>query len=196
MLEGLLAALREVIAKIYRIRHWAVKQQLGDDVHIDDDHLYHGAALIQIAESLRFTAINSLKIAKRVLGMGYLINDDVAVYLKYASEPNEAHEEYVFTFAEGHLSDLEKTAHKYEKTFIALVCVQEREICCISYAQLMELKAAREKSSGQKEGVLAVLVTAPKKKQLRVGVNAAHQKNNYAKVMKVARNAFPEVIFE
>lgn len=165
-------------------------------MHIDDDHLYHGAALIQIAESPQFTAINSLKIAKRVLGMAYLINDDVAVYLKYASEPTEAHEEYVFTFAEGHLSDLGKVAHKHEKSFIALVCVQEREICCISYAQLIELQAAREKSAGQKENSLTVLVTAPKKKQLRVGVNAALKKNQYAKVIKVARNTFPNVIFE
>lgn len=165
-------------------------------MHIDDDHLYHGAALIQIAESPQFTAINSLKIAKRVLGMAYLINDDVAVYLKYASKPNDAHEEYVFTFAEDHLSDLGKTAHKYDKTFIALVCVQERTICCISYAQLMELQTAREKSAGHKENFLSLLVTAPKNKQLRVSVNAAHQKNKYAKEMKVARNAFPGVIFE
>ena len=31
-------------------------------MNIKDDHFYHGAALIQIAEDKRFTAINALKV--------------------------------------------------------------------------------------------------------------------------------------
>jgi len=31
-------------------------------MNIDDNHMYHGAALIQIAEHPQFTAINSLKV--------------------------------------------------------------------------------------------------------------------------------------
>jgi hypothetical protein len=52
---------------------------------IHDDHLYHGAALTQIAEHHLFTAINALKIGDNTIRVAYRINDLIAVYFKGCS---------------------------------------------------------------------------------------------------------------
>lgn len=164
---------------------------------IDDDHLYHGAALIQIAESPKFTAINSLKVGKKALGVAYLVNDDVGIYLKYAKVPKKPYSEFVFTFAKNHLDDLAKIATKLDKVFIALVCIEEREICCLSYEQLINLKKAREATTAVAEDSLTVLVTAPANSKLRVYVNAAGKKKTIAgKETLIGRNTFPSILFE
>lgn len=36
----------------------------------------------------------------------FIINNDTAVYLKYASKPTKTYGEYIFTFTESHLSEL------------------------------------------------------------------------------------------
>ncbi len=73
---------------------------------IHDDHMFHGSALIQIAEHPRFTAINSLKLTKTILRNSYLINDGIGVSLKYAQKPTNRWKEYVFTFNKGHMKEL------------------------------------------------------------------------------------------
>src|ERR1700730_11063603 len=108
---------------------------------IDDDHLYHGAALIQIAEHPQFTAINSFKGKLADYENAYRINSDIAVYLKYASKPTKSHQEYVFTFNKANLAELEALAKVNGKTFLALVCVDAREVCCLPYDQLLRLIA-------------------------------------------------------
>lgn len=163
---------------------------------IHDDHLYHGSALIQIAEHPQFTAINALKVGKIAVRVAYKINDDIAVYFKYASKPIGAAAEYLFTFHKDHLADLAAISKVNPKTYVALVCVKDREICCISHAELLELVARREKALGHSEDSLSVLVTAPENKGLRVYVNAPGKKGKLlGKEKIVARSAFPEVIF-
>lgn len=164
---------------------------------IDDDHLYHGSALIQIAEHPRFTAINALKLGKSVVRVAYKVNDDIAVYLKYASKANGRYNEYVFTFNEEHLADLKAIAKTKPKTFAALVCVKDREICCLAYSQLVELLARREKALAEKEDNLTVLVTAPENKSLRVYVNAPGKKGTIlGKPLIVSRSSFPSKLFQ
>lgn len=166
-------------------------------MNIDDDHMYHGAALIQIAESPQFTAINALKLGKEVVRVAYRINDDIAVYFKYATKPNAAYGEYVFTFTKDHLAELAAIAASAPKTFIALVCVKDREICCISHSTLADLAARREKAAGHPEDTLTVLVTAPENKSLRVYVNAPGKKGSIlGKAVIVSRSAFPKIVFE
>jgi hypothetical protein len=166
-------------------------------MHIDDDHMFHGAALIQIAEHEQFTAINSLKIQGAVVPVAYRINDDIAVYLKYASKPSgNQYREYPFTFKRDHLKELESIFKSNPKLFIGLVCVKDRCICCVSYNQLAELIERRKKSKGSDEDQYVILVTAPKGKAFRVYVNAANKKNRLlGKALIVARNTFPNAIF-
>lgn len=163
---------------------------------IHDDHRHHGAALIQIAEHNQFTAINSLKVGRNVSRVAYCVNDNIAVYLKYATEPQGRYDEYVFTFTKDQIGDLAKIQGKNEKTFIALVCAQDREICCITYAELVEFLAVRRKNAEKEEGNLTLLVTVPKGKSLRAYVNAAGVRNTKLGEKIVARNRFPDVLFQ
>lgn len=165
-------------------------------MQIHDDHMYHGAALIQVAEHPQFTAINSLKVNGVVVPVAYKINDETALYLKYATKPTAAYQEYVFTFTSEHLKDLKTIQAKNGKTFIALVCIKDREICCLSYEDLNALIERRRKDKGEAEDQYAVLVTAPKGKELRVYVNAPGKKKTIlGKEMKVPRKAFPSMVF-
>jgi hypothetical protein len=163
---------------------------------VHDDHLYHGAALIQIAEHAQFTAINSLSLGKKTIHTAYKVNNDIAVYLKYASKPTGTFSEYVFTFTNEHLSEIKSIARISPKTFVVLVCVKDREICCLSHAQLFELVHRREKALGRPEDSLAVIVTAPTNKSLRTYVNAPGKKRSIlGKEIIISRNAFPDVVF-
>ncbi len=165
-------------------------------MNIHDDHMYHGAALIQIAEHELFTAINSLKCDGAIISVAYRINDDIAVYLKYASKPTKAFKEYPFTFTKHQLEELERISKVNPKEFVVMVCVRDREICCITYGQLMSLVALRQKAKGSPEEQYVVLVTAPKGKGFRVYVNApGKRKTMLGKALKVPRNAFPDAIF-
>jgi hypothetical protein len=166
------------------------------NMKIHDDHLYHGAALIQIAEHEQFTAINALKINGDVIRVAYRINDDIAVYLKYATKSTKPFNEYPFTFTKNHLDELAQISEANPKTFIGLICVKDRAICCITYSQLKSLVELRTKDKGKPEGQYVVLVTLPAGKSFRVYVNAAGmKKTKLGKELKVPRNAFPSSIF-
>lgn len=117
------------------------------------------------------------------------------MYFKYRTEPTSGYKEYTFNFAEEHLDDLARIADQNQHTFIALVCVKAREICCISYQQLTKLVDARRKAKGEDEGAYVVCVTAQQNKKLRAYVNVPGKKGKYLKQYVIARSAFPGVIF-
>jgi len=163
---------------------------------IHDDHMYHGSALIQIAEHPEFTAINSLKIKGNVVHNSYKINDAIGVHLKYASTPTKAFKEYVFTFPQDELDELSQIAEVCEKLFLGLVCVKDREICCLSYFQLNGLIDARRSAKGGSETQYVVLVTALKSKSLRAYVNAPGVKKKIVgSALIVSRSSFPGGLF-
>ncbi len=165
---------------------------------IDKEHLYHGAALIQIAEHKLFTAINSLKVGGKITRAAYKVNDDIAVYFKYRCEAVGPFNEYQFTFKPENIAEIEAIARSNPKCFIALVCVGLREIACITYAQLAELLRKRNaalKKIGRNEVLKTVLVTAEKGKKLRVYVNEPGHKNSALGKILISRNCFPDDIF-
>lgn len=162
---------------------------------IRDDHLYHGAALIQIAEHPQFTAINSLKVKTVKFENAYKINDNIAVYLKYSTKPKRG--EYQFTFHKEHLAELDTIATAHLKTFMALVCVTGREVCCLSHEQLLALIALRRKALGSDENQYVILVTIPAGRSLRVFVNAPGVRGKMlGKPIVVSRNAYPNDLFD
>jgi len=166
-------------------------------VKIDKDHMYHGAALIQIAEDSQFTAINSFKLATGVSRTAYRINADIGVYLKYASKPTPAHREYLFTFRKQHLAELAEIAKATQKVFVALVCVKARQVCCLPYVGLTKLIDARRKAQGCTEDQYVLLVTVPANKNFRVYVNKPGARNTMlGKPVVIGRNDFPGEIFK
>ena len=98
-------------------------------MRIDDDHLYHGAALIQIAEDPHFTAINALGADGVALRNAFRVNADIGVLLKYSSSPKGRVKEYQFTFTAEHLAQLDVLASEVASVFVALVWVKGRQIC-------------------------------------------------------------------
>ena len=166
-------------------------------MHIDDNHLYHGSALIQIAEHPHFTAINSLKVKGKLVRAAYKINDQIAVYLKYAAKPHGPYKEYVFTFLKDHLKTIESISKGNPKTFIALVCVKGRQICCLTAEQLNTFVQSRKAEAGKAENQYAILVTMPKGKSMRVYVNQPGMKKTMLseKPLIVSRSIFPDALF-
>lgn len=165
-------------------------------MRIDKDHMYHGAALIQVAEHRKFTAINSLKTKHVTYRNAYMINNDVGLYLKYASRPTEPHEEYIFTFNEEHLDELSKINKSVPKLYLGLVLVGDRQVCCLNYKDLIKLIKRRKRAFNSDEAQYTILVTAPARKNLRVYINKPGVKNLIlGKSILVKRNAFPDIIF-
>lgn len=164
---------------------------------IDDDHMYHGAALIQIAEDPHFTAINVLTLPTGTSRSAYRVNDSMGVYLKYASKPKGSLREYQFTFLKDHLDELAAIAAAVEEVYVSLVCVDGREICLLTYAQLTQLIGFRRTDVGHAEDQYVILVTMPPRKAFRAYVNASGVKKRYAgQQLLIPRNAFPKAIFE
>jgi len=166
-------------------------------MRIANDHLYHGAALIQIAEHPRFTAINSLTVKGTVLRSAYRINDDIGVFLKYANHPNPSFGEYLFNFDPGHRRELEQIEQVTDRLFLALVCVDAREICCLAYSEFTGLIEVRRDARRTPEDQYTILVTAEKNRNLRVYMNAPGRKRRIlGQPLMIKRRAFPDRIFE
>ena len=164
---------------------------------IDDNHMYHGAALLQIAEHPMFTAINTIEISGQRSRSAYLINDGIGIFLKYASEPSKIGE-YAFTFTNDQLRELDEVASRIgntANTFIALVCVKAREIACLTLDQLLALVERRRKKKGTDEEQYVVLVTATQGQSLRAYINVPGRKGFSLGKITVSRKSFPEVLF-
>ena len=79
-------------------------------MHINEDHLYHGPALTQIAEWPTFKAINAFEPKKGEKSRSaFTVNHDTGIYLKYASKPVGPFKGiHVFTFTEANLAEVKK----------------------------------------------------------------------------------------
>lgn len=164
---------------------------------INDDHLYHGAVLTQIAEHPQFTAINSFRLNNEVSRSCFKINDEIGVYLKYASKPTSRYSEYPFTFNRKQLYEPEEVKTKCAKVFIALVCVKDRQICCLPYEDLKILINRRDYAQRAEEEQYVILATLPKNKSFRVYVNSPGAKGKILfNPLLIPRNVFPHKLFE
>jgi hypothetical protein len=165
---------------------------------INDDHLFHGAALLQIAEHPQFTAIHKFVTKTGSARSTFLVNTGIGIYLKYRSTATKGkYREYTFNFSKTHLAEVEELASKVPKTFIPLICIEERQICCISVEQLRELIQQRRNVKGTDEATYTILATLPKWKQFRAYVNYPGTKGTRAgDEIKIPRNSFPDVLFE
>lgn len=165
-------------------------------MNIKDEHLYQGAALTQIAEHPQFTAINAFKVKTGISRSSFIVNNNIAVYLKYATSPKKPYDEYIFTFGKKHLAELDKLAKKYEGVFVGMVCVEDREICALSLEQLMTLINRRRAAKKILEEQYTVCATLPKGGKFRVYVTPPGQRKTIlGNQLLVARKAFPECLF-
>jgi hypothetical protein len=167
-------------------------------MRIDDDHMYHGAALTQIAEWPPFKAINALEVNGKRLGCAFLINAKIGVYIKYDSvgPVGKKYPEFKFTFSSKNLLDIASLKGQLDKLYIILVCLKAKEICVITEELLSKLIAARKQLKGTPEGVYQILVQDFERKQFKVYINEPNKKGAALDLTKIPRRDFPRKIFE
>lgn len=150
---------------------------------------------MQIAENEQFTAINALQIKGLRINNAFKINNNTGLFCKYASDTNDGGE-YVFTFTTEHLDAVLSMDETNDSSFLALVCVEAAEICCLTVAQFNGLITDRKKSAKKDENSYQILVTAKAGNSMRAYVNAAGKKNTTTgTTVVVPRNAFPNSLF-
>ena len=166
-------------------------------MQIREEHLYHGAALNQIAEHKHFTAINALKVKGKTSRSAFKINDGIAVYLKYCTKPKGSYVEYKFTFTKPQLRELTDINAVGDNLHLALICVKDRHICCIPYTVLTRMIRERQADAADTEEQYQLLVTLDEGEAFRVYMNKpGRRKVMLGKAKKVARNRFPNALFK
>jgi hypothetical protein len=99
------------------------------DAMIDQKDFLHGAALVAIADSSQFTALNKDE------GYGhYFINHDRHVFIKHTNMPGT---EFKFTYTPGDIRRIRQAA-KQAKTFAVLVC-SHQAIAALTAGELGEV---------------------------------------------------------
>lgn len=162
---------------------------------INDDHMFHGAALTQIAEHELFTSINAVRISKKLSRSSFRINESIGIFVKYAGNPNGA--DYNFTFTTENKKELNYLETICEKVYIVLICVKDRQICCISVSDFHSWLDKRKLALGSDEDASTMLVSLPEGKAFRVNMNQPGRKKVYlGNPQIVARNQFPNALFE
>jgi len=163
---------------------------------IREEHLYHGAVLNQIADHKQFTAINALKVGRKTSRSAFKVNDDIAVYIKYAVNPTGTYREFVFTFNKSNMKELVDTNEAGNNLHLALVCAKDKEICCFPYAKFAELIELRKKEAKRTESQYTLLVTLKKNEAFRVYMMQPGRRKVYlADPLKIRRNACPDALF-
>jgi hypothetical protein len=165
-------------------------------MHIDDDHWHYGSALIQIAEDSHFTAINAFKINGRASRCGFRVNKDIGVYIRYRTEPQgQRWSVYTFSFSQDNLAELRRMSKRLSRVFLALVCVKDREICCLPYNTFLEFVQARRIDKGAPEPEYLIDVNVPRGMRLRVWNSPSGTKGHWLCERLIPRSDFPSAMF-
>ncbi|MBT6158296.1 MAG: hypothetical protein HOL01_07730 [Planctomycetaceae bacterium] len=143
---------------------------------IQDQDLFHGAALTQIVQHESFKALN--RGSKTKYGH-YLINTNRHVFVKYR-KPNQS--PWQHTFSEDEIDAIANQIKKRQKVFLCLVC-GKTTVCALRIAEIKRVLDMKG------EGQQWVRVEVPKGGRCHVsGSNGRLAKT-------VAHSAFPEKVF-
>jgi len=143
---------------------------------IQEQHLYHGAALTQIVQHQSFKALNR---ASKKYGH-YIVNTDRHVFVKYRTNKQSP---WQHNFFPKELSTIDKEIKHNKKVFLCLVCGQET-VCALDADQIQ------------------VVLDLTKKQQqwIRVDVpsgGSCHVSGSKGALKKkVPHNSFPDKVFE
>jgi len=110
--------------------------------------------------------------------------------------PQNDYDEYAFNFHKDHLRELKQLNKHSYRTFIGLICVQAKEICCIDYELFLDIMEERYDKAGYKEDQYMILIAAQPKKSFRVYANMPGTRGASLTQHIISRSDFPGVIFE
>lgn len=174
---------------------------------IDKDHLYYGAALLQVAEDSRYTSINCFREGGNVVRCAYVVNDETGLFLKYKTAAASGFKypatnnkkldgnEYHFQFTAANLAALERLAVRKNKTVIGLVCVDDKQIYALKYDELKALQNHRTRMGDVPGGVLTVYVALLKGSGFQVFVPEKGRRGSMCGRINVKRQDFPGRVF-
>ncbi len=129
--------------------------------------------------------------------IAFHVNRDIAVYPKYGTEPHGVHVEYLLTFKQENVDEIQRIAAQYPKAFVMLVCIKGREICCITFKEFNSIYKRWLKRVGDPTKQFPLLVTMPSKGKCRVYANAPGTRNKLLdKALLRSRSDFPKMLFK
>jgi len=153
-----------------------------------------GAALMQIAEDGRFSSINPLFVKGKKIPNGFLVNGDTALFLRYRSKGEQRN--YRFQYTHENLQDIVKTPMEdFTRVILGMVCVEDREVCCVDLAELTEMMHFRDGPPIVDDDTPYTLtVKAEENRSFRV--SGKEQGANFiAHDVVIPRNRFPDCVF-
>lgn len=162
---------------------------------INQEHKYHGAVLNQIAEHGSFSAVNAIKVNGRNHRSAFKINNEIVVYLKYASAPHGDSDCYRFNFNREHLDSLCEIALRNGSVFLALVCVEGEEICGFSYDLFEEMIEQRKKEVDAVADQQILMVQLEAGRSFRVYMSGGRGRTIPTEPYVIRRNACPNRFF-
>lgn len=175
---------------------------------IADDHMYYGAAITQIAEHKSFKAINKFESHSVSSQCAYWVNPklskNIGLYLKYRSAPNletvvdsKDANVYIFVFNDDTRAVIDEMAKEAnDRVYIGCVCVEDRQICCISLNEYREFYKRRSDALGRDDDQFRIQVAHVAGGKFRTYVTTPGKKKQpLGGVVRIAQNAFPNRIF-
>lgn len=109
----------------------SIVRKQGAIMKIQEQDLYHGPALMQIAEHPSFTGLNK---ADAKYGH-YIVNADRRLFVKYSSADASP---WPFTFQPNEMKAIQGDIAAGARTFVCLIC-GESTICCLNQSELVEV---------------------------------------------------------
>lgn len=143
---------------------------------IQEQDIYHGAALMQIVEHPSFKALNK---GSNRYGH-YLVNANCHLFIRYSTSDAES---WVFTYSPEQLEPIRNILESTATVFLCLVCGNQ-SICLINEEQIQEIIDIESEESQW------IKVTAPPRKSFRVSGSFGKIKGT------IAHSSFPNVIFD
>lgn len=153
------------------------------------ENLLHGAVIQRIVEWKDFTSINSLEVKGKKIPCAYQVNK-FGVFCRYSSEIRSSGE-YVFNFEASALEAV-LSSEQRQKTHIALICVEDLEICLVDAVVLKEMLAQRQELLGKPETTLTVFVRIDR--SFKVYASSGVRGKPIC-VTTIRKNAFPKKLF-
>ncbi len=164
---------------------------------IDKDHMHYGSALIQVAEDENCVAVRPFRHRSSGRLTSFIINKQIGLHIRYREMPVTQLREYQFVFDRSNLAALGDLATRTRgNTFLALVCVKDREVCCVPYSLFRDLLTERRKEAGAEERYTLIASVVPRKRsRFRVYMNAPGARGSCLGKTTVPRSDFPVRLF-
>jgi len=168
-------------------------------MRIQDQHYYHGAALLQVIEYKPGVSIDVLKLGDRIghprSHDTYRVDREIGLYVKYATTFFDTENRLCqFKFEDRNIDELGELQEVTPKTFLALVCEPASAICCLSFDEFARIYAERSKQGASTKS-FDVVVEAPDGERLRVFAREAAKRGGRQAEIQVPRAAFPSKLF-